>query len=108
MNVETSTSGCKGKGGEYDKLVGLLEDVNAVEILDGLWIARFSEDYSARKIMWRLLSCLGDDDRAFVINLGGPDWFGYNLAVRHQELVPPSEPAMVDRVCHPRVNGKAA
>lgn len=79
------------KGGEhaqYDRLIKMFAKLNAIEILNGLWIARCAEPIGRGSILWAIISTLGDDDRALVTNLSGPELHGFNLSVQPKEIVP--------------------
>ena len=78
---------------DYERRAGILSRLNAVEILDGLWVARCEEPIGTRSILWALMSALGDDDRAFVSNLSGPEWHAFNLNVESSEIVTPRKAA---------------
>ena len=51
-----------GEGSNYDHLGALLDDLNAIEILDALWIT--DSDSDSFRVLASLIRALGDDDRA--------------------------------------------
>lgn len=70
----------------------MLSWLDAIEILDGLWIARCKEPVGTGTILWALMSALGGEDRAVVSNLAGPEWHAFNPAVKPAEFVPNLRP----------------
>ena len=69
-----------GEGSNYDQLTAILDDLNAVEILDGLWVTDCDSSTEACHILWRLIRVLGGDDRAMVMDLYGRQWYAFRPA----------------------------
>ena len=56
-----------------------------------------SESAEPARLVWSIISTLGDNDRAFATNLAAPEWHGFNLSAQPAEILPGLQDRQNDR-----------
>ena len=78
---------------EYEQLRATLTEIGAVPILSNTWAVNWGKRTHTWRILAKLRSHLADADRAFVVCLDGPEWYGHELMADLDSLKAPTNTA---------------